>query len=302
MAGWMHFPVRLVDGGWPNWLLARLRRFVRIDARAALEDRADAGTFRKTMSLIQVGDTIKITGANRHPEIDGLLIDNVELAGKTIVDIGASDGSTSLDLIGRLSDFGAYVISDRYLTAQVLTTGRRSFVYDETGSCTLVAGPRFVAWPHLSRVVSALYAPLLRPASRRRAERRELLLLNPDVRALIERDERVSYRTHDVFEPWPEPKPDAIKVANVLRRLYFSDTDIGRGLDALHESLPTGGHLLIVDNHRDPTIPRPRGGLYRRTAEGFELVASTEYLPEINDLVLGPRRSAHDASSSDIAR
>lgn len=72
-------------------------------------------------------------------------------------------------------------------------------------------------------------------------------------------DPRVSYRVHDVFTAWPGDQPDVIKVANLLRRLYFSDADITRALCAIHESPAEGGHLLVVDNSRIPGIPPGEG-------------------------------------------
>ncbi len=81
--------------------------------------------------------------------------------------------------------------------------------------------------------------------------------------------------------------PDVIKVANLLRRLYFSDEDICRALRSLLASLDEGGHLLILDNPRIPGIDI-RAGLFRRSQDRFELVATTTEEPEILDLVLSP--------------
>jgi hypothetical protein len=111
-----------------------------------------------------------------------------------------------------------------------------------------------------------------------------VLLLGPEARQLMRRDARVSTRVHDVFEPWPSPAPSVIKVANLLRRLYFSDDDIRRALTALLESLDEGGHLLVVDNPRIAGIA-VRAGLYRREGGRFVQVARTPDEPEIADLL-----------------
>jgi len=111
-----------------------------------------------------------------------------------------------------------------------------------------------------------------------------VLLLNPSVRQHIAADPRVSYRVHDIFQPWTGPAPDVIKVANLLRRLYFDDERIVLALHALLNSLEDGGHLLIVDNPRMKNTP-PRGGLYRRDGDRFVPVAQTEGTPEIDDLI-----------------
>jgi hypothetical protein len=237
------------------------------------------------MSILHVGDTIKITGSDRHAEADALLLDNVELSGATIVDIGASDGTTSVDLLDKLPDFGSYVIADLYLSIEAVEVGRRVFFFDPSGSCILVAGRRFAAWPALSRTVRVLLDPLVRRAASR--PRSPVLLLGPAARTRMAADARVAARVHDVFAPWPAPAPDVIKVANLLRRLYFSDEDITRALRALLASLDEGGHLLVLDNPRIPGIDL-RAGLYRRVDGRFARVAETENPPEIADLIRAP--------------
>lgn len=281
----MRAPIRPIRERWPSWLQRRLARFFWADPTVILDAAADPEEFRGAMSAIHVGQTIKITGANRHAQCDSLLIDNVDLSSATIVDIGASDGTTSVELIGRLPGFKSYIIADLYLDMAATTVLRHTLFYDPDGACVLVAGRRLLAWPTQSRAVRLLYSPLLRIAARRDGRRRKVLLLNPEVRALIASDPRVTYQVHDVFDPWVDPRPDVIKVANLLRRLYFSDADIRRALISLLASLPEGGHLLIVDNPRIKGMG-PRGGLYRRNGQRFETVARTPDIPEIDDLIV----------------
>ena len=242
------------------------------------------------MSALYVGDTIKITGTNRHPAADALLVDHVDVSGATIVDIGASDGSTSVDLIAKLGSFGEYVIADLYFHLNAKRVGTHRLFYGPDGELVLVAGRRALAWPGQSRAVRALYASLIRRAEAETGSE-PVLLLNPTARALIAADSRVSYRVHDVFTPWDRGAggaPDVIKVANLLRRLYFSDADITTALRALLASLADGGHLLLVDNPRIEGIAE-RAGLYRRDGDHFLGVAYTEHRAEIDDLVLAVR-------------
>ena len=241
------------------------------------------------MSILHVGDTIKITGTDRHADADALLLDKVELTGATLVDIGASDGSTSVDLVAKLPGFAAYVIADLYLELRAVEVGRRVLFFDADGTCVLVAGRRLLAGPSLSRTVRLLCAPLLRRARGR--EGRPVLLLGPDARRLVRTDARVSSQVHDVFQVWPGTAPDVIKVANLLRRLYFSDEDILRALRALLDSLSEGGHLLVLDNPRVEGIDL-RAGLYRRADGRFVRVAETEHPPEIADLLGSPELAA----------
>ncbi len=234
------------------------------------------------MSAFNVGNTIKITNTNRHPAAHELLTEHVDLDGASIVDIGASDGSTSVDLIRAIPQFKSFVISDLYLTVTYRTAWGHVLFYDPQGTCILVCGSWWLGWPAGSRLVRALYWPVIRRA--RRSTPSEALLLNPDARAVVANDSRVSYAVHDVFQPWPGSHPDVIKVANLLRRLYFTDEEITQALRAIHASLDDGGHLLMVDNPRADV--RPRAGLYRREGSGFTPVATVEGTPEIEDLIL----------------
>jgi hypothetical protein len=250
-----------------------------------LQEDASAEDFRAAMSIIHVGETIKITGTARHGAADALLLDNVELTEASVVDLGASDGSTSAELLAKLPDFSSYVIADLYLNLRAVEAGRSVVFFDADGTCVLVAGRRMLAWPSLARTVRLLWAPVIARARRRPG--RDVLLLGPEARRWIRTDPRVTARVHDVFQPWPAPAPDVIKVANVLRRLYFSDAEILRALQALLASLEDGGHLLILDNPRVVGIDL-RAGLYRRTDGRFHEVAATPEAPEIADLLRSP--------------
>ncbi|WP_217645414.1 hypothetical protein [Nocardioides terrae] len=235
------------------------------------------------MSSVYVGGTIKITAAGRHPATDRLLVDNIDLSQAHIVDIGASDGSTSLELIEKLPEFASYTIADLYLTLRAVDVGRRTVFFDRTGKAVLVAGPRFAGWPSLSTGVALVYAHVVRGARVAIADASEIVLLNPEVRRVMASDPRVDARVHDVFQPWVGEKPDVIKVANLLRRLYFSDDELVRALAALRDSLPEGGHLMLVDNPRMLNTP-PRAGIWRRRGGRFVEIARLGD-PEIADLV-----------------
>lgn len=278
----MRAPVRGIRGRWPRSLERSAPRLFRVDPRVLLDDQPSAADFRAAMSILHVGDTIKITGIDRHAAADALLLEHVALESASLVDIGASDGSTSVELVEKLPGFGSFTIADLYLTLEAVETRRHVLFYDHEGTCVLIAGRRLLAWPSLARWVRLLWTPVL--AAARSRPRREVLLLGPEARRLVQKDSRVSTRVHDVFQPWEGPAPDVIKVANVLRRLYFGDEDIQRALAALLASLDEGGHLLLLDNPRIAGIDL-RAGLYRRQGGRFTVVAETEDAPEIADLV-----------------
>lgn len=278
----MHLPIRLIRGHWPRIVERRASRLLRVDPRILFDREPDPTAFRSAMSYLYVGNTIKITGPARHRLSDHMLTKNVDSSASVIVDIGASDGSTSLDLINRLTSFKAYFIADLYLEISAVRVGKTIVFKDKDGVCILVAGAQTMAWPTLSRTVRALCYPYIASARMQKGE--VVLLLNPEVRKMVDADPRVRTKVYDIFTPWPGPIPDIIKVANVLRRLYFNDDQIRRALAVLHSTLPNGGHLLIVDNPRIPGIDE-RGALYRRNGPVFNLIATTPHPPEISDLI-----------------
>ena len=280
----MRAPIRPVRGRWPRWVETRTQRFLREDPRAILDDDVEPERFRLAMSSLHVGDTIKITKSDRHPQSDALLTEHLDLTNSTILDIGASDGSTSIDLIRRVGTFDRYIIADLYLNVTAVPVGRLMVFRDQSGTDILVAGARWLAWPARSPIVKILCRPVT-SAARRSPRAREVLLLNPAVRDLLANDERVTSRVHDIFTRWTGPRPDVIKVANVLRRLYFSDERIAQALGVLLDNLVEGGHLLIIDNPMGIAGIDERGGLYRRQEGKFVLVARTEHQPEISDLI-----------------
>ncbi len=282
----MRAPIRPLRGRWPHALEARAGRFFWIDPRTVLADDASPADFRTAMAAFDAGQTMKITGTGRHGLGDSMLIEQVALEDARIVDIGASDGSTSLELIGRLPGFRSYVIADLFLKINVRKLGRRAFFFDADDRCILVVGPRSVAWPTRSPVVERLTRPLVRRSAGQPSA--EVLLLNPEVRARMAGDPRVTFAVHDIFQPWPGPAPDVIKVANLLRRMYFADEQITAALGTLLASLADGGHLLLVDNPRIPGIAE-RAGLYRRAGDHFEPVERTAEIPEIDDLITAVR-------------
>ncbi|WP_022883457.1 hypothetical protein [Glaciibacter superstes] len=280
----MLLPIRLLKGSWPRPLERWFSRFVWSDPLVILRDDVSEEDFRAAMSAIHVGDTIKITGRDRHPVADDLLIENVELSGATIVDIGASDGSTSVDLIRKLDDFARYIMADLFFEIDVVEVGRHSVFFDNDGNWILTVGHRILAWPADSALVRLVFGRSERRARRPGMPQKRALLLGPAARELMRRDQRINYRVHDIFTPWDGPAPTVVKVANLLRRLYFSDEVIVSALQTLLGSLTEGAYLLIVDNSRIPGMG-PRAGLYQRDDGKFTMIAETPDRPEIADLV-----------------
>lgn len=284
----MRLPIRPIRGAWPAAFERWASRYHWADPAVVLDPEVGPDQFCTAMNAFTVGTTIKITRRDRHPGVDRLLLDNVDVTDATILDIGASDGSTSVDLIDKMPGFRAYVIADLYLYVQARTVGSRTLFYEPGGECVMVTGDRMVGWPARSRMVGALYRPLISRADRRGDCPVPVLLLNPRARSLIHSDPRVTAAVHDVFQPWNGPRPDVIKVANLLRRDYFDDTAISAALRSVLGALGPGGHLLLANNPPVKGVPS-QGGLYRKQDDTFVPVAQTHHTLDIAGLVTSAR-------------
>ncbi|MCX6351414.1 MAG: hypothetical protein NTX03_06105, partial [Bacteroidetes bacterium] len=69
--------------------------------------------FSKAITNLRFGTTNKTTKPGRHQLCNKLMLSNIDFTNKTILDVGASDGSTSFDLINLLSNkFNNYFVTD----------------------------------------------------------------------------------------------------------------------------------------------------------------------------------------------
>jgi hypothetical protein len=278
----MKVPVRLNRAGW-----GPLPRRICFPDPALLL-RADAiqtaEAFSELVSLVLVHGTYKTTRPGRHPQSDRLLLEALRGARPVVLDVGASDGSTSLDLLAALAgEFRAYYVTDKAPGIRAFATPRGTFFYGAQGECILVATARFVLYPTaagpgwrgaLRRLHGAI--PPFDPAYQ------EVPLIQPRLREIAGRDPRVVIRAYDVFEPWDGPPVTAVKAANLLNRSYFSDVLIRQALGNLWRALEPDGLLLVIDNRA-----LEQASLFRRAQQGFVPAGNVRGGTDIRDLVLG---------------
>jgi len=269
----MRLPIKLNRAGWPA-LFARLsfafddpRPLANGDAKS-LSPRA----FSNAISTLQFGVTFKTTRPGRH-RYSNRLISRLYGGSKPVVlDVGASDGSTSLDLIRSLgANFEHYFVTDLNLTARC-GYDRRGAVYflDRNGTCVLRASRRFLAYsevrgarfplPHIARVLLSGY--------RGAANWREVMLIQPELASLASRDSRISLTSYDLFAPWTGQRPDLIKIANLLNNKYFTDAQMRAALNVQCSHLTTEGRLLLVSEDDDDI---ERFSLFRKSPSGMLL-------------------------------
>ncbi|MGE0315520.1 MAG: methyltransferase domain-containing protein [Lautropia sp.] len=244
----------------PNWqgFPAPFRRLLprAADPRDIGARALSADAFEQAISRFKVDGTWKTTWSARHRLTDALLLERCAPDEATrILDIGASCGSTSLDLIGQLgARFARYYVTDLIMTLPCHRSGGAVYYYHPLERrCIMRASDLVVAYadvdaalPGLGALATHLIAkaPPLDAAGVGIAD-----MMRPDLRALAEKDPRVDLREYDCLSPWPLESVDVIKTANVLNSVSFTEDQIARATANLARALRPRGHLLVTYNH-----------------------------------------------------
>ncbi|MGE4297868.1 MAG: hypothetical protein AB7E47_07555 [Desulfovibrionaceae bacterium] len=266
----MRLPVKLNAARWPAWCGRVIARFP--DPRPLCDPVLAAGmdraAFSAAVSAFKLGTTCKTTAPGRHARTDAAIVDMLAgtrpapeagtgpvIAAGTrpvILDVGASDGSTSLDLMDALGGhFSAYWVTDLHVALRWRDAGGTRYFYDREDRCQCAVDDRFLYY--------ADYADGIWPLgdmARRVLDRAPQVgdhapaasVVQPELVRRAATDERVRVAEHDVFTPWTGPRADCIKAANVLNRDYFPDAMIVAALGHLLAALAPGGVLCVIDN------------------------------------------------------
>jgi hypothetical protein len=266
----MRLPIKLNQAGWPRFFSHF--SFVFDDPRPLAQ--TDLGNLlpselSKAISTLNFGVDFKSTYSGRHKRSDRLIAHLYRGSRPVILDVGASDGSTSLDLIRSLGDdFSRYFVTDLNLSAFCGET-RRGVVYfmNLEHSCTLRASRKFLVYAETHRAVFPLVAlaKALILGYRGVTNWHKILLLQPELIKLTQHDQRVSISRYDLFTKWNGQPPDLIKIANLLNPKYFSTDAIKRALEIQCGNLPIGGRLLLVADDRGVEL----FSLLRKTSAGM---------------------------------
>lgn len=247
----MRLPVKLNRRGWPSFF-GRLP-FAREDPRRiAAPEALTSLDFSRSLSVLKFGSTFKTTSPARHLDTNQAIKRLVVDMPIIVLDIGASDGSTSLDLIAELGQsISAYYVTDFNVEAYYGTDpGGAAFFRDAEQRCVLRATNHFLVYSD----VQGAPAPLAWLARRLLQGEQDVTmwkrvpLVQREVLTLAESDPRISVCKYDMFKPWQGQRPTITKIANVLNRSYFSDEQIRRVLRVQVDALVDGGYLVVTDN------------------------------------------------------
>jgi hypothetical protein len=268
----MRLPIKLNKAGWPP-VFGRLS-FAFDDPRPlAGAERAKLlpAQFSQAISTLQFGVTFKTTRPGRQEYSNRYISDLYRGSRPVVLDVGASDGSTSLDLIRSLDGFERYYVTDLNLSTRCGHDGRGVFYFmDREGKCALRASKRFLVYSEVERAWLALrvLARLLISGARRVDEWDELLLVQPELAAMAERNPRISIMRYDMFNRWNGQPPDLIKIANLLNPKYFSDAQMKEAVRVQCSNLAPNGRLLLVSEDDDII---ERFSVFRKTVDGMVL-------------------------------
>ncbi len=246
--------------------------------------------FSKCVSSVRVGGTWKTTQKFRHNTSDDLII-NWANSKSQILDVGASDGVTSLDLIKKLGmKFDRYIVTDAYLTVFVMSCSDGTYFYDGLSNDAFMkvtdtfvgyADDKDALFPFgLIARIFLCQAPTFEVG-----KAKEISLCQPELIAQSKVDPRLRVKEWNILTPWAGEMVDMIKVANVLNKHYFSNDKIKMAARNLYRALQPNGKLVIVENRDKEKI-----SVFQKETNKFKLIRSEnsgseiEYL--IQDLVL----------------
>jgi hypothetical protein len=268
----MRLPIKLNKAGWPRPFGGLSFAFDDPRPLARTDDATmTAEEFSDAISTLQFGVTFKTTRPGRQEHSNRYIAEVYRGVRPVVLDVGASDGSTSLDLIGALEEFERYFVTDLNLSTRCGQDRRGRFYFmDGRGKCALRASKRFVVYSETrgAWLPLRIIAKVLTAGARKVDKWSEVLLIQPALVSMAERNPRISIMRYDMFTQWTGQPPDLIKVANLLNPKYFSDEEMKRAVSVQCANLAPGGRLLLVSEDDDIV---ERFSVFRKTPDGMVL-------------------------------
>lgn len=219
------------------------------DPRRLLDAGISDQEANEILITMKIHGVFKTTWSDRFPQTTRLLATRRPASAPVILDVGASDGSTSLSVMQTVP-FARYYVTDRHVEARACTTRKGIFFCDDDAVPFMFANRFFVIYNEShdasraqSDFVSNLFAGFDMAKCR---DVRRVPLMN---RALLPKiDGRVRLQRYDIFEPWPHEKADLVIAANILNRDYFADDRLAAALRNLRGAMQDHGMLAVIEN------------------------------------------------------
>lgn len=254
----------------------------------------DPEKFSEAMNSFKLRGVYKSTKVDRHHETQKFLKEYISKFQKpiTVLDIGASDGVTSLQLINLIENsIEKFYVTDYNITCNYIKdNGFTYFFNTQSDNCFLIASNTFVFFPENKRLFNFFFNKAL--ASFKTIPKTELLLCNYELRLKANNDERVEILAYDIFKPWQLKKPDMIIVGNLLHPTYFSNEDIYKALNNCYNALNDNGILSIIRNSSfSKNVEIELSVIYKKNSllKCFQKIFEINGGVEINEFVLSSR-------------
>jgi SAM-dependent methyltransferase len=273
------------------------KSFHSLRATSEVKTAVDVGRVTELIRHVRIGGTNKSSAPGRLQEADMALIDQLERQSTRhlhFLDVGCSDGTTSLDTIQLIERslqirVSAY-LQDRYIWVRIkrrwniveFVSSEQDLLMVRCGGVALAPAPKtvFLA-PLTNRLVSA-YLGLTR-FRRRMQEISRFPLLSPHV--LLHPDLQICEGS--VLTPTEDflGRMDVVRVSNLLHYDYFSKTELRTALSNLVRYIRDGGLLLVSRNCQHRAGEIERGTVWRLMAMRLVPVADFGGGSELKELV-----------------
>lgn len=275
----MRMPVKLNKQGWPRFLGDWLPSAD--DPKCLIDVDVDGDTFIAAASVFKFGETFKTTDHFRYPITLDILADVDYPYPPVVLDIGASVGITSLNLITRF-DFRRYYITDLHLDVYYEIRHGKQYYYDTDQNCILIVSKRFVIYTDIDDAIFPFDWIARHSFSKAAPKGRDLPKIDLVHPALKQVAGDVVIRKYDVFTKWPGEKADLVIAANILLKKNFTDEYILLAAQNIIDALKKPGRFVVVDNQAFE-----KSTLFRVTDDGAKVEKDVNGGAEVRELILG---------------
>ena len=240
-------PIKLNRNYWKSKLLSLLPSAYDPSYLASNEPVSDE-QFTQAVSSLNFGGIYKTTKKNRYPLTFEKIL-NLDLESDSIIlDIGASDGMASLDLLKKLK-FKKYYVTDKNIQVKVSKDNNSSHFYDVDGNPILTTFQKFIIYSDTEgawfpfNIIADKYLP-----KEKGRDFVDIVLVNPEIIKLKEEKSEIEICCFDIFSSWEKEKADLIVAANILNPTNFSLEQFDIIFSNLNKALKPDSKIVIIDN------------------------------------------------------
>lgn len=241
----MRMPIKLNSTYWGKRLSGIFPSAM--DPRALLSEQIGSDAFTSAVSVLKFENTFKTTGLGRFSKTIQELASLKFGAPPVVLDVGASDGSASIDIIRNI-EFDKYYLTDLNVAIFCETHNGVTFFYNENSAPILRASDRLIVYfdPAGAFFPFNLILRLFARNVPKLGGAKKIPLFNPALKAFD--NKKISLSKFNMFDQWDGERAYLIIVGNILNECYFSNKEILSVVDNLVSVLNENGRVAIIDN------------------------------------------------------